>query len=717
MDLDAPSWWVRLEIARIGSDLRIDARSDRQIEQPPTPAGDDRLDLFGYSVILPGRTVDMVAGLARAMPFYPRTGKPALLPVFVAPRAGMRHLPWESELLAVLVARTGAPNLALLRWVHSDGAFTPPAKLPLRVLAVGSTAYEGLASIGEGPWSAEDLGSHGLSIALTKSSRLEHALRTQRPSLVVANDPAVSDIVRWGFGSRRGGPRGLRLLIDIVDGQPRDRVDRAPDGTSILTVDRAYAAQVTNDVVTGLVQDIPLHVLVNQEQERFGASAGLSLIGNPASIQGLRLASMMQRTIERARGVRASLVREHGARETTLDEPSMEASPLDIALSSLPRPEALRLDVLHQTGFSQLAAASRAVDAAENAIKVAASEAPPRRPGDAEEPVGSRTVDMQLERTDYVPPNLMSISPHPWLETSISLRGGARYRLCIVIGVKLPGSLLAKTPPGIDGVLPPMTEPITRRLEVGVYGRGLLVRGRAIRPLSLPPAGPSNPVRFDLEAPTELGIAGARVVVYWRNQAVQSFWLSAKITQEEVSSPDRALGAKLEFSRSAEFTNLDRLSPRIANLAVNQDRRSNRATHTFTFKGSGAEACEAVLDGAMDEQMDGLRQYLYQLTFKPVAKAGGTPLPRFPVTSTTGRESQEFRSAFRELAHRGSELYYAVAKSVAAREQLKPIKRSAGKTIQITRYDTSYAFPWTILYDYPLPTLITGSPPPRDYLH
>jgi hypothetical protein len=53
-----------------------------------------------------------------------------------------------------------------------------------------------------------------------------------------------------------------------------------------------------------------------------------------------------------------------------------------------------------------------------------------------------------------------------------------------------------------------------------------------------------------------------------------------------------------------------------------------------------------------------------------------------------------------------------IAQRAADREQLRAIRGSSGETVQIVRLDLGYAFPWSLLYDFPLPQAVTGGPPP-----
>jgi len=296
-----------------------------------------------------------------------------------------------------------------------------------------------------------------------------------------------------------------------------------------------------------------------------------------------------------------------------------------------------------------------------------------------------RTVDLQLEQA--------SGGESSWIRRTTILQRNKPYVLRVSIGLPLRGTLLAKAPPSIDDIL---EHDSTHELEAVVFGLGFQVIGPVVQRVTLPQRGPTEPVVFELRA-ERTGTVRARVVLYARNQALQSFVVSAKVGAVEQRGLARTLSAELEFSRAADLDRLDRFEPRIASFAVNADATG---THSFMVKGRGSAASVASVGAS------GLAKLERELRGE-LARAAKEMKGRLDEGIIDDPASMAFRQTFHALAHGGQSLYYALAERIppppADPGVLETIASSSGETIQIVRFDLDYAFPWRMLYDFDLP--------------
>ena len=148
------------------------------------------------------------------------------------------------------------------------------------------------------------------------------------------------------------------------------------------------------------------------------------------------------------------------------------------------------------------------------------------------------------------------------------------------------------------------------------------------------------------------------------------------------------------------------MKERALSVGVNQGAK----THELIVKASQASGELALLPSTFDTEVNSLRTELnglvadssgYERIFQPVA-AGAQP-------------SADVAEAFRKLMRRGGELYRAffgtASKSSSVRKAVDLVAGSSNQKIQVVRFDDHFVFPWTLLYDFPLPDERQGDPP------
>ena len=270
-----------------------------------------------------------------------------------------------------------------------------------------------------------------------------------------------------------------------------------------------------------------------------------------------------------------------------------------------------------------------------------------------------RSVDAALQRLD-TEPRLQS------LRKPATLKPGARYQLRLHIGHRSMDSIVSGKMPAVDPLLPDPEDARGHELEFVVQPKDFHLLSRPLQRFNLPLAGQSDPVYFTIRAPRQaVSKAELRVLLYSRNHIVQSFLLSAEITDEESTGSEsrESLRVSLEFTRTERFTNLDSLEPRLLSIAIN---RGPGATHNISVKGTNGADGDLRLDpGTFDDQVKDLRSYLRIATEDP--ENPGTA--RFYPEITDGDPAPEpLANAIRELAKKGKKLYDALFAGAAEQQ-------------------------------------------------
>jgi len=189
---------------------------------------------------------------------------------------------------------------------------------------------------------------------------------------------------------------------------------------------------------------------------------------------------------------------------------------------------------------------------------------------------------------------------------------------------------------------------------------------------------------------------------------LQSFLLTARIgSGEYVSGGEPQVAVRLTFSRTARFSNLDKLGKRAMSVGANDDL--NAASHTFTIKCNSQAMGLRFTEQILKDQTRAFRSILESATYDQQGVARFTTDPN----AASPSRAEDFASVIRQLADFGRSLYRAIGTNApkALRDELRDLAATSDKTIQVVRYDANFVFPWPVIYDYPLPKYKTGEPP------
>lgn len=309
-----------------------------------------------------------------------------------------------------------------------------------------------------------------------------------------------------------------------------------------------------------------------------------------------------------------------------------------------------------------------------------------------------RRTDLALHRTEP--------EDQGWLNKDTCLRPGARYRLRVIIGDPLPGSLMVTPPPPTDPLLPPPTG-VGHELHVMVHGEDFTLEGASVARLLLADQGASAPVDFLVRAPERVGAARLYVAIAHRGNVLQSFVLNTSIdTAESALTAEPRLFAQLLFSSTERFSNLAELRDRALSIGVGEPRPGA----TTPLRLAGPTSCGALhlAEPLPAQQIAAYRRILEEATFEEGKE------PRFlasPSVKNPQRPGAE--EVLRKLAILGSSLYrsfYLQADTV--RSTLDELTQAENRTIQIIRQSAAQTLPWAALYDFPAPEEVMGRPAP-----
>ncbi|HVR39277.1 MAG TPA: CHAT domain-containing protein [Thermoanaerobaculia bacterium] len=329
-------------------------------------------------------------------------------------------------------------------------------------------------------------------------------------------------------------------------------------------------------------------------------------------------------------------------------------------------------------------------------------------------PGAPRRVDITLLRTD-------PRSGRPlYVEANDVLAAGNRYRVNVRIGLRSSASLMRGEVPSIDPLLPPPEEGSRGHLlHIVLYPLDFKAIGPTIRRIILPLEGPSKAASFTVVAPETKGPARLRVAVYYdadlatqsidesgayRNHLIQSFLFQTTIADYEQWSQDSPTSASLEFSRTANFAQLEQYTTRVASFAVNE---SPNGTHQVMMKRAGTHASFSINPLLMQKAIGEVRAELFNATaIDPDAK-----FPRFPEGAI--EDEVAFDNAIRALATKGRDLRQRIFAddSEAVTAVMRGVSKAIDDVVQVVRFDKDFYFPWSVLYDFPLPKEVFGAPP------
>ncbi|HEX8209733.1 MAG TPA: hypothetical protein VF584_06060 [Longimicrobium sp.] len=326
----------------------------------------------------------------------------------------------------------------------------------------------------------------------------------------------------------------------------------------------------------------------------------------------------------------------------------------------------------------------------------------PASPAYPRESSAARRVDIGIER-------LGGRDVFEGIDPEQALQPGQAYRLRVHVGTPLPASLVVGEVPPIDGLLPAPDDGRGHELDVVVFPKTFQLRSPAVQPLRLPLRGSSAPVFFTVNAPEKPGRAEMRIAVYHRGHMVQSFLLTAPVG-EFATKRDR-VQVRLDFAATEQLVTeeIEMLGERALSVGVNQDAGGS---HTFMVKRGGTAEGFTLDETLVSRHVGEFRKLLEDATFVPPITPGQEK-PRFNSYPDPGAETDPvFHGYVRLLADFGRNLYDMLQGKLsdAGHEEVRSLAEVSDKVIQVVRHDANMAFPWGIIYDYPLDSALVGAP-------
>jgi hypothetical protein len=201
-----------------------------------------------------------------------------------------------------------------------------------------------------------------------------------------------------------------------------------------------------------------------------------------------------------------------------------------------------------------------------------------------------------------------------------------------------------------------------------------------------------------VQAPRRAGQHRLRVVVYYRNNVVQS----QRVTAHVGAAPRRgaAIRGEVDFNLTKAFTDLGAVEPRSVSILTNDNQDG---THTVLFTGASQTTLRFQLDpGRLEVAMKAARSLLLQ---RHVRGDPGDPATwEANPAGGNARTKDELLEDLRALAKPGYVLLSALfGDQPDAWARLEPDLLGPGTTIQVARTRTStLLFPWALVYDTPI---------------
>ncbi|GAA5094355.1 hypothetical protein GCM10025760_25490 [Microbacterium yannicii] len=656
-----------------------DSAADGWVEYTARSRGFRPLDipLLATSVRWPERAHEHLRELldAGSQPMRDASGRPRRLPIAVLVADTFGGPPPPETLFHALMraSRVRADRYVVV--FEAAASAHAPFALPFTVAASGAAFAQ-----------VSELSNHilsGLSIEERNS-----AIRLRRVRAGSAHDEPpdiVIDELHNLAGILSDLP-GTRLLIAS---DPERRAGELPStwlpsGTSavVLPVGPAATAHWSRELLLGLIHDLPLQeAALNAIDVTLGPAArpDVRIWSSASGLDALRMSTAYNQFMDQTRpmfrlnGISGAVSHAVGRAPRTPAEHIDEAIRLATEASVDFRRES--------TGLWQLARARVARERAEKAIIELQTRARSIATPSEDDTVEPRRVAMWFEHDPS------GRDPHTRmreLDKNTTLAHDSSYVLNVGIGIHWPTDLVPEDAPAIDPLLP-LQQQEEHQLRVAVFSDSSEIVGEASRELALPRHGPSEPVAFRIDTPAEGESTRLRVLIYFRSHLLQALTIDAALTAHE-RSRRRGVKTRVQFSRSTAFADLDTTPKRLLALATNEDLRA--ATHSFMFEtGRGIHLTETLTSRARDAFTDFLGDVGSQL--------GGQG----------AMGSAEFDTAVRNLATTGHDLWLKLFTELgeSTEGELERVRESAKGTVQLTRFEPAFCFPWSMLYDWDLP--------------
>jgi hypothetical protein len=540
---------------------------------------------------------------------------------------------------------------------------------------------------------------------------------------------AVLDLVRGLERERR--PRLVIWLLDPLETLPR--IVSPPDGTALLVLPaQVDAPGFVRDFLYGLIHDYPLHEAFKAALRGSGltyAAPGFSaagppwLVADPLTNQGLRMAdayeSLTQEASQLARGVQLGQIREllEGVPEEEAGLHGFVFEGLRRAESRWPEVEELvRNRRIPTFSFNQEVEGLVPLAAAKHRIEMARAAHAEVEEGLREvtrDPMAVDEIARKQDRRVEVEMDIVVAGDDGTLfyrpaepERDRALAPGQGCRVRVYVGAPSARSIVEGEVPPIDPLLPE-TDDDGHDLDIVFFEKDFELRSARLQRVRLPRLGGTPPVEFELRAPERTGTAHGRIMVFHENQLLQSFLLTVSVTEYAEVFDDSEIRVGLEWGRSARFTNLDALGERAISMGFNQDPDGS---HTlFVKKGDAAPAPVLLPELAVDDWTRRFREILERYAWNEGRTGPGFDF-RLEGAAAPG---PRFAAAIRELATLGGGIHTQLfqRRGTGLGPLLRNLRKQGDRALQIARHDPNFAFPWSIVYDFPLPKEISGRPP------
>jgi len=655
---------------------------------------------------IPPRAIELIGKLSSGLPSY-RTGPhntgPVPLAVFVGLRGlGDEAVVWHELVSSAFKAGIDLDRVEFARLTRSLRPSRPRFRLPFQILTLGSPGEFGLDRILSRPWFVLEplLKSDGIRIETSsRENFLKDLSSTPRDVLFVRgfDDPAFQDIGSLPLNIR---PR----LIVHCSGD----VSNVPHGVSLIHVPEPSVTRVVgSEILYGLIHDLPLHETVKSAKRNLNLKTEITLFSNPGTNNDLRISDSLR--LLRANAVRVRSNYSNLSSPRTLDRLKLTAPHLHEMFANY----SSTISLLNEAASGVLANTANFNQESTGLTPLVAAQTDFSRAMDAAAGLQSQLANVRLDpdvrralvtgQHRYVDVALERLETDPFFEavtTNFTLQASASYQLRIHIGDRLPGSLVRGEAPSIDPLLPPLKHPDGHKLEIAVQRKQFSMFTKCQKSVLLPSLGGSDPIYFTIRAPRRTGPATLRILIYYRNQLLQSFLLSTNIMEFEEFQAAEVTHVTLECSRTARYANLDQLQPRALSISAN---RGIDGTHELFIKGVQAGSVP-LGDEAFVRSMQEIRDILLKATVTP----GDPTVPiSYPQLTLGGTPLPEFSAVIRSLADKGHDIYSALFRaarsSPALLKSLHSLRDTRSETIQIVRLYERVVIPWTVLYDFEPP--------------
>ncbi len=694
--------WTRLTPRWRGEVLTIgyaDSRGNSEpVDAPRMPGavkvtrqrrvGDDWMLFTSHSRGLTPNAFPLMA-TAVAWPKRARTHLRNLLQANSAPRTDAAGHPRRSPIALLVAGAVGGPlppdsffhalmnanGVSSDRYVvvlESDAAPRADFALPFTVAASGA-AFEEISNLSDRILSGLTTDERARAVRLHS---LDDPALEGPPDIVIdelGNLPTIlSDLA------------GTRLFIAADPDRRASELPRnwLPAGTSavVLPVGGVPAAQWSSRMLLELIHDLPLQEAVVKATEGTPTvGPDVRIWSSPSGLDALRMTTAYTRFMDETR----YLFRYTGISGKPRRPGKASSSPSEHIEDAITLARAASLDFKRESdGLSQLARAGAARERAERAIEEIQAQARARDAAPTVAQTEPRRVTMWLEHDPA------GRDPDSWqveLSENTTLARDSSYVLNVGIGIRWDTNLVPEDAPAIDPLLPALQQE-KHHLQVAIFSDSSEIVGEAAKVLTLPHHGPSEPITFRIDTPASGNVTRVRVLIYFRSHLLQALTIDAPLEKHEAWTPGRGLKARVQFSRSVAFTDLDSTPERLLSVATNDDLQG--PTHSFMFEtGQAVRVTEKMTTIARDAFTDFLADAASRL-------AGQESLA-----------SADFDDTVRGLVKSGRDLWNMLFSQSGASTQtaLTRVRRTAHGTVQFTRLAPAFSFPWSMMYDWSIP--------------